>query len=87
MIYVFKDNKHEFYNIVENFPDFVICEKQGKFLYKNDLVPFPWNAVGVYKQGPTTSHKQRINKSDICGKVLKVSNLLITCPNNVLAEQ
>ena len=88
MIYTLNSqNKHEFYNIIEIFHDYFICEKQGKFPYKTPLAPFDWSLVGVYKTGPISSTRHKIRKNSVCGKFLKVQNLIITCPTNVLLEK
>ena len=87
-----ENNNHTFYVIVdfiEDDNDSFICIKQGKFQFKTGLCPnIPWNQVGVYKLGPTLNEEQFIiNRADVCGKVLKVDKLLITCPLNVLHEK
>ena len=93
LIYTSNDNNHHnFYKIVEmddNDKDKFVCVKQGKFKFSNPLTPnLNWSDVGVYKLGPTLNEEQIIiHRNDICGKILKVDNLLITCPNNVLQEK
>ena len=87
MIYTMNNNKHEFYNILEIYKDFFICEKQGKFLFRSTLTSFAWSQVGVYKVGPTSNTRTKIMKNLVCGKVLKVRNFLITCPLNILHEK
>lgn len=91
MIYIFdrENEKHFFYNIIEILEnDSFLCTEQGKFVYENELTPeINWSSVGVYKVGPGNLNTHTINKKDIDGKVLKVENLLITCPINVLEEQ
>lgn len=87
-----EDNHHTFYEIVEKVednPDSFICIKQGKFKFSTPLTPnLTWSQVGVYKLGPTCKEEQFVvHRDDICGKVLKVENLLITCPLNVLQER
>ena len=86
-----ENNNHTFYVIIDKVEDNTesfICIKQGKFPFKPALSPnLPWNQVGVYKLGPTLKEDQFvIHRDEICGKVLKVDNLLITCPLNVLRE-
>ena len=87
-----EDNKHTFYvikELIEDNSDSFICIKQGKFQFKNELTPnINWSQVGVYKLGPTLNEESFvIHRDEICGKVLKVDNLLITCPLNVLQEK
>ena len=90
LIYIFNDkNQHEFYNIIEiGENDIFTCTPQGKFPYVNHLTPeINWSTIGVYTVGPSSKILQNINKKDIHGKVLKVDNLFITCPINILNEQ
>ena len=85
-----EQDNHNMYEItkVENNNSFT-CVKKGKFEYKSELIPnLNWSQVGVYKEGPTVTEQQiTISRDEICGKVLKVDNYLITCPNNVLQEK
>lgn len=83
------DNNHLLHNIVEvnNETGSFTCVRQGKFKYCNDLLPNSnWSHVGVYKLGPTGCETYTVAKKDVCGKVLTVNNMLITCPINVLLE-
>ena len=64
-----------------------LCNEQGMFNYRMPLVPdYNWSSVGVFKQGPISEEVKIIKTKDIHGKVMKVQNLLITCPLNVLHE-
>lgn len=87
-----EDNKHDMYEIIDidnDNKDLFICIKQGKFKFSHELTPnLNWNQVGVYKVGPTLNEEHvLIARHEISGKVLKVDNLLITCPLNVLHEK
>ena len=92
LVYITNEqNEHQMYQIVEfdeNNIDLLRCIRQGKFKFQPSLTPaLNWSQVGVYKIGPTLSEVIHvISKQDISGKVLKVDNLLITCPLNVLLE-
>lgn len=92
MIYIFNDctAEHDFFNIMNvNEDGSFECAKQGRYKYDCTLTPeINWSSVGVYKMGPSNTNTQkRIEISEIHGKVIKVKNLLITCPINVLHEQ
>ena len=90
MIYIFNEKKeHEFYNIVKkNDDNSYQCTQQGRFPYKCSLTQeLNWSLVGVYNIGPSNSTEINIKESDIDGKIIKVKNILITCPVNVLNEQ
>ena len=89
LIYILnEDQKIIVYSIAEkiNENEF-LCNEQGIFHYKTHLVQdYNWSSVGVFKQGPISEEKQKIETRNIQGKVMKVNNLLITCPLNVLHE-
>ena len=89
LVYIYNENEtYTMYSINEiiNEETFT-CNVQGKFKLKSHLTPeYDWSTVGVFKLGPKSEEKVTINKRDICGKVLKVNNYLITCPHNVLHE-
>ena len=90
MIYTIDDdNKYQFYNIIKKIDeDTFICNPQGKFIYQCPLLKhLNWEKVGVFNVGPYSDDEVIITRPEICGKVIKVDKLLITCPNNVLREQ
>ena len=65
-----------------------MCNPQGRHIYKCDIVKeFKWEKVGVFRLGPHSNEIVEIDRKKIEGKLLKVDNLLMTCPNNVLNEQ
>lgn len=90
LIYVFNDNqKHELYKVEEIIDNnHFRCKIQGKFPFKHPLtLEYNWTNVGVFRLGPLSEETKIIKRSEICGKVIQVNNLLITCPKNVLFEQ
>ena len=88
LIYTFENDKHQFHNIVEVHEDFFICTKQGKFNYTNTLTTnYNWGNVGVYKLGPCGTETYVIERKNVSGKALIVTNLIITCPINILNEK
>ena len=90
LIYIFDKNKqYKFYNIIEiNTDGSFQCSEQGRFQYQCPLTPdINWSNVGVFKKGPSSSTLTKIKQCDIHGKFLKINDLLITCPINVLTEQ
>ena len=95
-----KENNHLIYTVSEDYKvhmyeiDEILdsntfrCKIQGKFKLKLSLTPeYDWSSVGVYRTGPVSEEYHTIERKNIRGKVLKVKNYLITCPNNVLHEQ
>ena len=88
-IYVFSENVHNIYKIIEiKSNSDLVCLKQGRFpLTFNEDETLPWGSVGVYRKGPKTSIKVTLKQKNVHGKVLLIDNLLITCPNDVLKEK
>lgn len=89
LVYIFNEsNEYDFYNIVEKHDDDTFtCQKQGRSIIKDDVNGIKWETVGVFKVGPFSEEQVRIKKEDISGKVVKVKDFFLTCPNNVLREQ
>ena len=87
--FIDENNEYQFFNIIKiNDNETFTCNPQGKFVYKSDIVKdINWERVGVFKVGPYSEEKVTIPRKKIKGKVLRVSDFLITCPNNVLREQ
>lgn len=88
LIYIYQDMTHKIFKIVEKNEDQFVCVRQGKYPAAfSELPNLEWGKVGIYKKGPISEEKVNIKREQICGKVLQVQNLLITCPNNVLREK
>ena len=90
LVYIFDENKkYNFYNIIEKIDDNnFLCNAQGRFIYKSDVLKdVDWEKVGVFKIGPYSNETFTIKRKQIHGKVLKVDQFFITCPNNVLREK
>ena len=87
--YMDQNNKYQFFKIIKVHNNGnVTCNPQGRQLYNNDLVKnLKWEQVGVFKLGPFSNEEIILPIKKIEGKAIKVKNLLITCPNNVLREQ
>ena len=91
LIYIYSDGNYNMYRIHktdENDSNLFHCNVQGKIdIEFDDARDFVWSKVGVFKEGATGGEDIVIQRNSINGKVIKVSSLLITCPNNVLREQ
>lgn len=91
LIYVWENNRHNMYLIKEVFHDELLCTKINKEVVEFDECPMlEWKTVGVYKKTEDDNASNDdviIEKKKVSGKVIKVLNLLITCPNNVLREK
>ena len=88
LIYCFINNTHVIYSIQSIDGDIFSCFIHGRFpCHFNDTSCLPWSSIGVYKLGPLSNTIVLVKRSDVCGKVLKVMNYLVTCPQNVLREK
>ena len=87
-VHTFTNNKHELYIVKDINGDELTCIKQGKFVFKTNLLPnYDWQSIGVFKLGPTGNKTFKIKKNEVKGKFLNVLNILVTVPNNVLNEK
>ena len=88
MIYCYKNNVHVIYKIQSIQNNDFICNQMG-----NHPVDMPctsmlnWSSVGVYRKGGLSSENIIVKRNQIDGKVIRVQNLLITCPANILREK
>ena len=90
LIYYLDENKkYKIFNIIEKIDNNnFICNPQGRFPCKSGLFKeLNWEKVGVFNVGPYSNETVTINRNQIQGKVIKVKNFFVTCPNNVLREQ
>ena len=90
LVYYVDDNsEYKFFRIIKiNDTGSLTCNPQGRHVCKFDLVKeLNWEKIGVFKVGPYTDEEIILPRNKIEGKVLKVGNYLLTCPNNVLREQ
>lgn len=87
--YMDENNVFKFYNIIKVNPDGTfLCNPQGRYNFVSDIAKeLDWEKVGVFKVGPYSDEEVIIPKEKIEGKVLRVLDFFITCPNNVLREQ
>lgn len=87
-IYTFVDNNYHFFKIMSVDKDNLECCKVGKYPTIFPETPtLNWEKIGVFEAGGISEETIQINKKDVCGKVIKVNNLFITCPTNVLREK
>lgn len=87
--YLDEQKKYQFFNIIKmNNNGTVTCNPQGRYPFKSDLLPnLSWEKIGVFKVGPHSDDEIIVPISKIQGKVLRVQEYFLTCPNNVLREQ
>ena len=87
-IYTFVNQQYSFYKIVSIEENIMECLKVGK-----SEITFPetpnlnWSVIGVFKAGEISDEIVSVHKKVIAGKFIRVLNLFITCPINVLEEK
>ena len=88
IVYTFHGNEYKLYKIVSiednNFECKIIEKSETMFPQTPTL---HWSKVGVFKSGEITDEIEFIERKQIAGKVIRVKDLFITCPNNVLQEK
>ena len=88
LIYTHSNGKFTVYKIIEIFYDHLICYKLGK--YPVTFVELPnidWSCVGVFSIGGISEQPTTIQKCHVKGKVIRIMNYYLTCPNNILREK
>ena len=89
LIYVYEDCNYLVYKIKSVDNDTLTCNQLGNYDIDQELstTMLNWTSVGVFRKGGLSSMDVLINRNDVAGKVMKVENFLITCPNNILREK
>ena len=88
LIYTFKFGEYQLYKINHISENEFNCVK-----IKTDDISFagatslPWKKVGVFKLNEITNESVKINPNNVAGKIVKVKNVLLTCPINILDEK
>ena len=87
LIYIFTNNKYKFYvikKILQN--GSFLCVQFGKRQYDPPEISLKWADVGVFLKSGETEIESIFERREITGKAIIVSNLIITCPTNILQE-
>ena len=87
-VYTFSDNEYFFYKIVSMNEESLECCKVGKYHTSFPETPtLDWAKIGVFAAGGISDEIEIIEKKNVAGKVIRVKNYFLTCPNNVLVEK
>ena len=87
-IYTYVNKQYSFFKILSIDNDHLTCYKVGKYVTSFPETPtLKWEKVGVFKAGGISDEVVTVHRADVAGKVIRVDNLFITCPNNVLREK
>ena len=88
LVYTYVNDDVSVYKILDQSGDEILCRPQGKFPCSFQETPeLSWDSVGVFKKGAISEETVTITHESVAGKVLKVADYLITCPENVLKEK
>lgn len=87
IVYIYQENTYKFYKIYNIHENLLLCNQQGYFVQNYKETPeIHWQNVGVFKEGGMSEETKIIYKSQVHGKVIKICDLLITVPINILRE-
>ena len=90
LIYTYIHKVYKFYQIVDFNEDekLLNCKEILKSEYFFEETPnLDWAKVGLFQEEELQDQIVKIEKIFVAGKLIRVNNLLITCPNNVLLEK
>ena len=88
LVYTYTSDNVNMFKVLDVIDEVVICHPQGTFLCDFPETPeLNWSSVGVFKKGASSTEVVKVPQNQIAGKVLKVGEYLITCPENILKEK
>lgn len=87
LIYIFENNSYKLYVIKSKLQDGSFkCNRFGKRSFNPSEVSLNWASVGVFLKSGESDEEKILWPYEITGKAMIVSNLIISCPTNVLQE-
>ena len=90
LIYTFTHRVYNFYKVVDvqNEEGILNCVKINTTeAFFQETPNLNWDLVGVFKEESMENEITHISQKYVAGKLIRVGELLITCPNNVLDEK
>ena len=88
LIYTFKHRTYKFFKVTKVNQNDLTCVEIEKSSVKFKETPtLNWDRVGVFKKEKLLEEEIRISSNDICGKLVQVNDLLLTCPLAILDEK
>ena len=88
LIYTFRFGEYHLYKIVHISETEFNCVKiKTANISFTGAANLPWKKVGVFKLDSVTDEVVKIKPNVVAGKVVKVNNVLLTCPINILDEK
>ena len=87
-VYTFLNQEYNFFKILSMQDMTLECAKVGKYEAKFPETPtLNWGNIGVFKAGGISDEIVELRKDQLGGKLIKVKDLFLTCPINVLEEK
>ena len=88
LIYTYKHGEYKLYKIEEIHDDEFTCKIINTSEIKYSQTPtLKWQSVGHFKEENMSVETVKVKPENIAGKVIRVKNVLLTCPINVLDEK
>ena len=89
LFYVFKDAEYKLYKVIGDITEENVFAQQLNVSRKvfNRLPDLDFGSVGVFVDHGLLTIKTVVPLSDISGKLVKIKNLYMTAPRNVLTEK
>ena len=88
LIYTFRFGEYQLYKIVHiSETDFNCVKIKTENATFRGATTLPWKKVGVFKLNEFSQESVKIKPENVAGKVVKVNDVLLTCPLNVLDEK
>ena len=90
LIYTYTHGEYHFYKVVDvqNEEGILNCVKINTTeVFFEETPNLNWDLVGVFQEVSIETEVKNISQKYVAGKLIRVDNLLITCPNNVLDEK
>lgn len=88
LIYTFVHRTYHCYKVVDINNDVFDClEINTTEVFYEEVPNLNWDTVGVFKEESMGTEKIRINQRFVAGKLVKIKDILLTCPMNILNEK
>ena len=88
LVYIYKDERYNFYKVLKIADNVLECVTIEKEIQSYEETPtLAWAKVGVFQFAGEKNDLVKVNVNSVHGKLIRVKNLLITCPNEILREK
>ena len=89
LFYTFKDRKYRLYKVLKVMDTHEVYGQELNVIEKvfSRHLELPFGAVGVFEDQGVLTVKEVIPMNAVAGKLVKIRNLYMTAPRNVLTEK